>query len=119
MNKFEETIKQYREKNSLSISECAERLDISEDLLNDIENSKSNLSEMEQKQILEKINQKNKTSKRIIGLLDFIFRFGSTVMALVVLLLCINGYNEANTLIALLSVGVVCSSLTMLPKIEK
>ena len=119
MNKFEEIIKEYRTKNSLSIKDCAEKLEISEELLKQIESGESNLSDAEQKNILSKIEQKPKTSKRIIGLLDFIFRFCSTVMALVVLLLCINGYGDTNTLIALLSIGVVCSSLTILPKIEK
>ena len=64
--------------------------------------------------------QKSKfNSRKLVKLLDLIFRLVAMMMALSVLLLCINGNVETNTLIVLLSIGVVCSSLTILPRIEK
>ena len=109
----------YREGNSYSIEECAQQLNITPDMLLQIEEGKASLSSDEIARIKEIIKPKSRTGRRIVKILDLMFRFCATIMALVVLLLCINGYSETNTLIALLSIGVMCSSFTMLPKIDK
>ena len=120
MEEIKVAIKSFQEKKTLSDEECAKELGITLETLRDIQNDKHTLSQEE----LERINSvicdtRKKTSRRIIKILDLFFRLGTTIMALVVLLLCINGYEGYNTLIALLSIGVVCSSMTTLPRIEK
>ena len=60
-----------------------------------------------------------KNKKLAIKMLDLIFRFVAMVMALVTLLLCINENIDTKVLVVLLSIGLVCSSMTILPKIEK
>ena len=120
MDSIIKEIKEYREENSLTIEECAKKLQLSTEQLENIENEQLELDDQEVQRIRKIIENKSKsTGRRIRKILDLLFRFGATIMALVVLLLCINGYAETNTLIALLSIGVVCSSLTILPKIEK
>lgn len=119
MNELRKDIINFRDKKSLSVEDCAKYLSIDVDTLLAIENGTINLSEEEIEKINEIIKPKNRNSRRIIKILDLIFRFSAMVMGLVVLLLCINGYTETQTLIAMLSIGVVCSALTMLPKIEK
>ena len=113
-------IKAYKENNSLQNEECAKLFQISPQDLVEIESGNVKLDESEIKRLHCLMQEKAKnTGRRVRKILDLFFRFGASIMALVVLLLCINGYAETNTLIALLSIGVVCSSLTILPKIEK
>ena len=120
MEDLKKEIIDYRTKNSYSIDECAKKLKIDVDTLTAIENGTAKLSNEEKTRLKELVSQpKPKSGKRIVKILDLIFRFGATIMGLVVLLLCINGYSETQTLIALLSVGVVCSAFIMLPKIDK
>ncbi|MGN0961707.1 MAG: helix-turn-helix domain-containing protein [Christensenellales bacterium] len=118
MEELRKDLIKYREKNSYSLEECAKQLKLDANQLKDIEEGKITLSGDEITRISELIKP-HKSGKRMVRILDLIFRLGSTIMALVVLLLCINGYSETQTLIALLSVGVVCSAFTILPKIEK
>jgi hypothetical protein len=51
--------------------------------------------------------------------MDLIFRFVAMVMALVTLLLCINENIDTKVLVVLISIGLVCNSMTILPKIDK
>lgn len=118
MENINQEIINYRKKNNLSIKDCSKKLEISEDELILIEENKKDLTEEESKRILSIISDA-KPKLSIRRLLDLIFRLGSAVMALVVMLLCINGFEDTNILVALLSVGVVCSSITILPKIDK
>jgi len=115
-----EEIKNYKEINSLNDIDCAKKLDISVENLKLIISNEIQLEDSEIDRILNIIKEKKKfTGRKVIRILDLLFRCGAAVMALVVLLLCINGYNETHTLIALLSISVVSSSMTLLPKIEK
>lgn len=118
MEDLKKELIEFRKKNGLDTKGCAEFLRISEKELKGIEAGTATLSGDEQTRIREKIRPRVK-GKRGVRMLDLIFRFGATIMALTVLLLCINGYTESQTLIALLSIGVMCSAFTMLPKIEK
>lgn len=63
--------------------------------------------------------EKKGKGKKLTKIMDLVFRFVAMVMALVTLLLCINENIDAKALIVLLSIGLVCSSMTILPKIEK
>jgi hypothetical protein len=65
--------------------------------------------------------EKGRDSKgrKIVKSMDLIFRFVAMVMALVTLLLCINENVDTKILAILLSIGLVCSSITMLPQIDK
>lgn len=65
------------------------------------------------------IVEKKEKGKKLTKIMDLVFRFVAMVMALVTLLLCINEDIDTKALIVLLSIGLVCSSMTILPKIEK
>lgn len=120
MKEFGEKIKKYREDNNISLQECAEKLEITEENLIEIESGTIEITKAEKKRITSVLGLKEGfNGKKAVKFLDLFFRFGSAVMALVTLLLCINGNVEEKILIVLLSIGVVCSSLTILPKIEK
>ena len=78
------------------------------------------LTDKEEEYINKILEKANITSgKRVVRSMDLIFRFVAMVMALVTLLLCINENVDTKALIVLLSIGLVCSSMTILPKIEK
>lgn len=119
MEELSKELKEFRQKNELSVKDCAEKLHLTEKEISSIEDGSISLTGDEITRIRSKIIPKARGEKRVVRILDLIFRFGSTIMALTVLLLCINGYSETQTLIALLSIGVGCSAFTMLPKIEK
>lgn len=119
MEEIKTVIQNYKNKKSLSDEECAKELGLDVKTLKGIENDQAELSQQEIDRLQGIMEGKKKTSRKIVKILDLFFRFGTTIMALVVLLLCINGYEATNTLIALLSLGLVCSSMTTLPKIEK
>lgn len=119
MEELRKELIDYREKNKLDTKACADFLHITEKELKAIEDGSLVLPGDEVTKLREKIRPKTKGSRRGVRILDLVFRFGATIMALTVLLLCINGYAETQTLIALLSIGVMCSAFTMLPKIEK
>lgn len=120
MESLSQQVINYKNKNNLDNNQCAERLNITVDKLLEIENGTAELSKEEIDRITSIIGKKGYfktcTFRKI---LDLLFRFGAAIMALVVLLLCINGIAETETLIVLLSIGVVCSSITNLPKIDK
>ncbi len=122
MKEFKKKILEFQKNNNLSNEECSKMLGISLDLINKINNDEqiSELSREEKKRILTIIeNKKSNSGKKIVKILDLLFRFVAMVMALVTLLLCINENVETKTLVVLLSIGLVCSSMTILPKIEK
>lgn len=122
MKEFKKKILEFQKNNNLSNEECSKMLGVSLDLINKINNDEqiSELSREEKKRILTIIeNKKSNSGKKIVKILDLLFRFVAMVMALVTLLLCINENVETKTLVVLLSIGLVCSSMTILPKIEK
>ena len=114
-------ILEYKEKNKLSSEDCAKNLGLNVEDIEKLENEKKlSLSSSEQKRIIDIIDNKQVSkSKKIIRVLDLIFRFVAMVMALVTLILCINENVDTKVLVVLLSIGLVCSSMTILPKIEK
>ena len=113
----------YKSDNNLTDEQCAKNLKISLTMLKKIENSAENLeiSSEEIERLLSIIEPKSKKSKgkKLIKVLDLVFRFVAMVMALTTLLLCINENVSTKTLVVLLSIGLVCSTMTILPKIEK
>lgn len=122
MNKLSEKIKTYMEKNNFSALKCAKNLGISDATLEKILNNSPDL-ELTPEEI-DRINiaidqKKDSKNKRIVKFLDLIFRFVAMVMALVTLMLCINENIDVKALVVLLSIGLVCSSMTLLPKIDK
>ena len=121
MEKLYKEILEYKKNNNLTSEQCASKLDLTIEQLEKIDNNEE--IELDEKEIsrIQKIIDKSKISvgKRIIGFMDLIFRFVPMVMSLVVLLLCINENVDTKNLIVLLSIGLVCSAMTMLPKIEK
>ena len=122
MKEFKKKILEFQKNNNLSNEECSKMLGVSLDLINKINNDEqiSELSREEKKKILTIIeNKKSNSGKKIVKILDLLFRFVAMVMALVTLLLCINENVETKTLVVLLSIGLVCCSMTILPKIEK
>lgn len=120
MKQLVEAIKAFKTKNSYNDSLCASKLGLTEEVLKGVLDGSIKLGTDECDRINEIIEGKSKfNSKKFIKLLDLIFRLVAMVMAVTVLMLCINGVAETETLIVLLSVGVVCSSLTILPRIEK
>lgn len=116
MNDFVKTILEYKNKNKFSSEDCAKKLNISLDEMKEIEGGKTSLSEKFQREILDIIDKRVKRPNRV---LELIFKFGATIMALVTLLLGINGSVSPNTLIVMLSIGVLCLSIQNLPKIDK
>ncbi len=115
MKDFIKEILDYKEKNKLSSEECAEKLGITLEQMQEIEDNKTSLDSKVQEEILSKIKSEKNPNK----VLDLIFKFGAVIMALVALLLSINENISPNTLIILLSIGLLCSSIQHLPKIDK
>lgn len=116
MNEFVKRILEYKSENKFSTEDCAYKLGITVEEMKEIENEKTSLSEKTQMEILETIEKRRRRPNRI---LELVFKFGATIMALVTLLLSINGTISSNTLIVLLSIGVLCLSIQNLPKIDK
>ena len=116
---IEEEIKEYMLKNNLNASNCAEKLGLSVEQVESMETKSLELTEESVSKIREIISQKQSTGRKIVKTLDLIFRFGACIMALAALLLCINGTADYKILTVLLSIGLVCSSITGLPKIDK
>jgi len=119
MKSIEELIKEYIKNNNLSIKESAEKLGIAEADLENLDNKQLQLTDEQKQSIMEIIEPKPSTGKKVRNIIDLVFRFGACVMALVVLLLCINGTGDYKVLTVLLSIGLVCSSITGLPKSDK
>ena len=116
-------ILKYKSDNNLTDEQCAKKLKLSLTMLQKIENNdeKLEISNEEAERILSLIEPTTSKSKgkKFIKVLDLIFRFVAMVMALTTLLLCINENVSTKTLVVLLSIGLVCSTMTILPKIEK
>lgn len=115
---FIEKITAFKLENKLTNEECAKRLGMTIEDFENLKEAEKKLSEEEKNRILEVIKSRQK-NKRYRIFLDLFFRFVAMVMSLTVLLLSINEKIDTRTLIVLLSIGLVCSSLTILPKIEK
>lgn len=116
MKDFIKEILEYKEKNKLSSEECAEKLGITLEQMKEIEEGKTSLDEKTQEEILGKIDFNWKSVTKV---LDLLFKFGGVIMALVTLLLSINDNIKSNTLIILLSLGLLFSAIQHLPKIDK
>lgn len=121
MNKFGESLKEYRKNNNISDEQALKLLELDDKkYLEDIESEKVKLSKTEIKNISDKIGMKYmSTGKRIIKSLDLIFRLGAFIMAIVTLLLCISQNINDKTLIVLLAISMLCNSMILLPKIDK
>lgn len=120
MQELINAIKEYKSKNLLTDEQCADNLKLTVEDIKSVDSGKLTLSSEEQERVLAIIQKKTKsTGKRVVRILDLCFRFISAIMSFVVLLLCINGYENTNTLVLLLAIGFVCTSITTLPKIEK
>ena len=118
MNKITENILEYMSKNNLTIDECAAKLGLTEEQVKLLEEKQNlNLTKDDESRINKIIGKI--TSKRVIRIMDLIFRFVAMVMALVTLLLCINENIDTKVLVVLISIGLVCNSMTILPKIDK
>lgn len=113
-------IKRFQESNSLSDEDCAKELNITVDELKSIcSGTKPDADKASDIKQIIKSKSEGKNKKLAIKMLDLMFRFAAMVMALVTLLLCINENIDTKVLVVLLSIGLVCSSMTILPKIEK
>ena len=112
-------IDKLKSKDNMSNSDIAELLKLDVKVIEAILDGSSNLSIEELADIHVSLKQKTKKDKKLNKILDLIFRFATTVMALVVVLLSINGYSNTSVMVALLAVGLACISITSLPKIEK
>lgn len=115
---FIEKITAFKLESKLTNEECAKRLGMAIEDFDNLKEAEKKLSEEEKNRILDVIKSRQKNKRRRI-FLDLFFRFVAMVMSLTVLLLSINEKIDTRTLIVLLSIGIVCSSLTILPKIEK
>ena len=118
MNKLCENILEYKNKNNLTIEQCSQKLGISMEDITNIDNKQEVFFDKSEESRINKLLGKS-TGKKIVKCMDLIFRFVAMVMSLVTLLLCINENIEPKVLIVLLSISLVCSSMTILPKIEK
>lgn len=115
---FVNKIRNYQIEYKLTDEECAKKLGVDIEIIKNLDSNASKISKEEQTRILNLIASKQK-NKKIINILDLVFRFVAMVMALTALLLSIKETVDTRSLIVLLSIGLVCSSMTILPKIEK
>ena len=119
MAEIAEKILKYKDEKGYDSGKCAKKLGLDIEVINKIGNAEEvEFTSEEITRINDTINGKAK-SKKIIKSLDLIFRLAAMIMALVTLMLCINENVDSKVLIVLLSIGLVCSSMTILPKIEK
>lgn len=119
MSEIVEKILTYKDEKGYDNNKCAKKLGLDIEVISQMENSEEvQFSAEEIARINDIIDGKSK-SRKIIKSLDLIFRLAAMIMALVTLMLCINENVDSKVLIVLLSVGLVCSSMTILPKIEK
>lgn len=116
MKDFIKTVLEYKEKNKLSSKECAEKLGITLEQMAEIEEGKTTIDEKQQESIIDKIDNGWKSVTKV---LDLLFKFGSVILAIVTLLLSVNDNIKSNTLIILLSLGLLFSAIQHLPKIDK
>ena len=120
MKSLKKKIIKFRDSNKYNNEKCSNLFDIELTKLNKFLADEIEFEQEECDRINEIIDKSTlSVGKRIVKYLDLIFRLVAMVMALVTLLLLINENVETRTLIVLLSIGLVCSSMTILPKIEK
>jgi len=121
MEKLYQDILEYKSKNKFSTEDCANNLGISFDDMKKIESGEViELTKKDESRIVKVIEKTQlSTGKRVVKVMDLIFRFVAMVMSLVTLLLSINENVDTKVLVVLLSIGLVCSTMTILPKIEK
>lgn len=115
---FINKVQTFKEENKYTDDECARKLNIDVEIIKNLSKEAKNLAESEKIRILAYIDSKQK-NKKISKIMDLVFRFVAMVMALTALLLCINETVDTRSLIVLLAIGLVCSSMTILPKIDK
>lgn len=115
---FVDKVISFKVENKLTDEDCARKLCVDINFIKNIELESKKLTEEEKQRILKIIDSKQK-NKRNIKILDLVFRFLAMVMVLTVLMLSINENIDTRALIILLSIGLFCTSVTMLPKIEK
>lgn len=116
MNDFVKKILEYKEENKYSSEACAKKIGITLDEMKEIESGKTSIDLKAQEEIMELMDRRKRRPTRILELL---FKFGATIMALLVLLLAIDGKAKTNTMFVLLSIGLLCLSIQNLPKIDK
>ncbi len=116
MNDFVKKILEYKEENKYSSEACAKKIGITLDEMKEIESGKTSIDLKIQEEIMELMDRRKRRPTRILELL---FKFGATIMALLVLLLAIDGKAKTNTMFVLLSIGLLCLSIQNLPKIDK
>lgn len=120
MDNLSENIKDYLEKNNITLDDFAKDVKVDKENLEKLMLDKYKPSEDEIENIKKRLtNEKMSKSKIIVKAIELTLKFGACIMALVTLLLCIMGSVATETLVALLSVGVVCATIPSLPKIEK
>ncbi len=120
MDELNKSLLTYKEKNKATDEDCANLLGISIDEVKQIEDKTYKSSDVNNKRLSNILQLNTKTiGKRIVKILDLIFRFLAMIMPLVAMLLCINGYSDTKTLVTLLSIGAVATSIMMLPRNEK
>lgn len=115
---FIKKVKTFKEENNLTDDDCARKLGVDIKIIKNLTTEAKTLEKAEKERIIALIDGKQK-NKKISKILDLVFRFVAMVMALTVLLLCINENVDTRSLIVLLAIGLVCSSMTILPKIDK
>lgn len=116
MNDFVKKILEYKEENKYSSEACAKKIGISIEEMKEIEGGKTSIDPKVQEEIMELLDRRKRRPTRVLELL---FKFGATIMALLVLLLAIDGSAKSNTMFVLLSLGLLCLSIQNLPKIDK
>lgn len=120
MEELNKYLSLYKDKTKATNEECAKLLNITPEQVVQIENNTIKLEETEHKRLLGILQSKTKSlGKKIVKILELVFRFVAMIMPLVVLLLCINVNVNNRTLIILLAIGLVASSIIMLPRNEK
>ena len=120
MDNLSENIKEYLEKNNISLDEFAKDVKIDKEKLENLMLDKYKPTNDEVENINKALSsEKMSKGKIIVKSIELVLKFGACIMALVTLLLCIMGNVATEILVALLSVGVVCATIPSLPKIEK
>lgn len=120
MDNLSDNIKQYLTKNKITLDDFAKDVKIDKEKLDKLLLGEYSPSEEEITIINKQLStEKLSKGKKIVKAIELILKFGACIMALVTLLLCIMGNVEVEILIALLSVGVVCETIPLLPKIDK
>ena len=120
MDNISENIKQFLDTNKMTIDEFSKKVKIESKNIEQLLLGKYTPTKEEVSTITKFIsNDKMSSGRRCVRAIELIFKFGACIMALVTLLLCIMGSVEVETLIALLSIGLVCATIPSLPKIDK